>query len=110
MKCRRSGTEAKLSDTPFLRVGIRIIEGHDVTPKGARSTSVGERGTDGAVPMYQPAQRVDTCTESIIMRISARAKAAKYRFGPCARERIITESEGQERCGRASALLWSDVT
>ena len=60
---------------------------------------VGEPGTDGAVPMYQPAQRVDTCTESILMHISAQAKVAEYRFGPCAMGRIITESEGEERCG-----------
>lgn len=45
---------------------------------------VGETGTDGAVPMYQPAQRVDTGTESILMHISAQAKVAEYRFGPCA--------------------------
>ena len=69
---------------------------------------VGEPGTDGAVPMYQPAQRVDTRTESIIMHIAVQTKVAEYRFGPCAMGRIITESEGEERLG-ISALLWLNV-
>lgn len=60
---------------------------------------VGERGTDGAVPMYQPAHRVDIRTESILMHISAQAKVAEYRIGPCTMSESLLKVRGKNAVG-----------